>query len=185
MSGIVKSVKKFWAVTTLILAILLAGFLAPGAGAQNVQDFTITSFDAQYYLSRNSEKTALLDVTEKIVAQFPDFDQNRGILRPIPQSYQGHTVSLDVKSVQNGAGTPVNYTTYEENDNLVLRIGDADKYVHGSQTYVINYSLRNVANLQPDHDEFYWNVNGDQWLQKFRKVSATVHVDKDLASALQ
>ena len=181
----VRLVKRFWAVPVLILALLSASLPIFKIYAQDVQNFTITSFDADYYLSRNSEKTALLDVTEKIVAQFPDFDQNHGILRAIPRSYQGHTVSLNVESVQNEAGVPLNYTTYEENDNLVLKIGDADRYVHGNQTYVINYSLRNLANLQSDHDEFYWDVNGDQWPQKFGVVNAVVYIPKDLAPALQ
>src|SRR5688572_3493175 len=83
------------------LGLLAAGLLLPGrASAQGgAQDFTIKRFDADYYLDRASDKTSTVKVVERIIAQFPEFDQNHGILRAIPKTYQDHTVSLDVESV--------------------------------------------------------------------------------------
>ena len=45
--------------------------------AQNVNNFTIDSFEADYYLTKDVKDVAQLKVVEKIVAVFPDFNQNR------------------------------------------------------------------------------------------------------------
>lgn len=181
----VKLVKKLWAGLALIIAGLAVGFAAPMASAQNTQNFTITSFEADYFLNRNAEKTSILNVIERITARFPDFDQNHGILRAIPETYQGHTVSLSLESIKSERGERLNYTTYKENDNLVLKIGDADRFVHGQQIYVIRYTLRNVINFQPNQDELYWDVNGEQWRQNFGAVSAKVHIPQALTNQLK
>jgi uncharacterized membrane protein len=159
--------------------------LVPQAAAQNTQNFTITNFDTQYFLHRDAQKTSVMNVIERIDAQFPDFDQNHGILRAVPKSYQGHTVSLSVESVSNGQGKSWHYSTSTDHNNLVLKIGDGDVFVHGSQTYVIRYTVRNVINFQPEQDELYWDVNGDQWPQPIGRVSATVNIDKAVANELQ
>ena len=55
--------------------LLLTLVLAPTVvQAQSTQDFTIRSFDADYYLSRDSQRISKLSVTEKIVAEFPAYD---------------------------------------------------------------------------------------------------------------
>jgi hypothetical protein len=173
----------------LALAIIAANVIfVPSTGtvrAQDTQNFTINSFEAQYFLHRNSQKTSVMNVIETIDARFPDFDQNHGILRAIPNSYQNHTVSLSIESVKNAQGAAWKYSTSTENDNTVLKIGDADVFVHGPQTYIIRYTVKNVINFQPDHQELFWDVNGDQWPQSFGKVSATINIDKDVAEQLQ
>lgn len=169
----------------LVAIAVLALFLMPGAAHASTQDFTITSFTGDYYLSRASDNVAELKVVEKIVAQFPDYDQNHGIERAIPQSYQNHSVELNVQSVTDGNGTDWAYSTSTSNDNQVLRIGNAHTYVHGQQTYVITYTLRGVSLNLNDHDEFYWDINGDQWQQQFGQVTANIHVPANLVGALQ
>lgn len=166
------------------LAGLLVLFGAHAAKA-STSDFDFTSFTGDYYLSRGSDHVAELRVREKLVAQFPDFDQNHGILRAIPESYQDHSVELAVQKVADAQGKPYNYSTSHENGNLVLKIGDADTYVHGSQTYFIDYTMRGVSLQQNDHEEFYWDINGDQWDQPFGSVEANVHVDPGIATSLK
>ena len=52
----------------------------------------------------------------------------------------------------------------ESSDGVTTaRIGDADKNVHGVQTYVVSYHLAGVINRFADHDEFYWNAIGPGW----------------------
>jgi hypothetical protein len=165
-------------------AVLLL-FNAHPAAAQNPQDFTINSFVADYYLGRNAAQTSTLHTTEIITAQFPNFDQNHGILRALPETYLGHTVSLQIDSVTDENGNPIHYTTSGQSGNLVLRIGDPDVYVHGDMTYKITYDQKNVIAMFSDHQEFYWNINGDQWQQPFRVVTARLHVPPSLVNSLQ
>ncbi|MDQ2973075.1 MAG: DUF2207 domain-containing protein [bacterium] len=169
--------KRLFALITLSLLLL-----APTVSAQGVDNFRISSFEADYYLSRDSAKTSMLRVEERIVAEFPNFDQNRGIERAIPKKYQGHTVSLQIESVINDVGQAINYTTRTENDNEILRIGDADKFVRGRQVYNIKYSLKNVINFQ-DSDEFYWDINGTEWRVTSDSVVARLHLPAELATS--
>lgn len=159
--------------------------MAPSrAFAQNTQDFIIKSFTADYYLSRTSDQSAALKVEEEIVAEFPSYDQNHGILRSIPKTYKDHTLSLKVLSITDQNGQKWGYDDSTQNDNLVLKIGDADKFVHGEQTYKIVYEMRNVISFQ-DLDEFYWDVNGNEWFQPFDSITARIHLGKELADVLQ
>jgi uncharacterized membrane protein len=153
----------------------------------SAQDFTIQSFTADYYLSRTSEKYSRLSVDEVITAEFPDYDQNHGILRAIPKKYQGHGVNLVIDKVTDSNGKPYPYTSSTEKDNLVLKIGDASTYQHGSVTYHIGYSLRNVISYPEGTEqlnEFYWDINGDQWKQPITTVTSRLHVPKDLTGSL-
>lgn len=167
------------------LALLVAMFGSGTAHAGSLDDFSITSFTADYYLTRDQGRVPELKVTEKIVAQFPDFDQNHGILRAIPATYKNHGLEVQVTGVKNAAGNAWNYSSYNENSNLVLKIGDPDTFVRGEQTYIIDYTLRGVIMDTKDGQEFYWDVNGDQWRQPVQRVEATLHVPADIASNLQ
>ncbi|MBX4201827.1 DUF2207 domain-containing protein [Candidatus Saccharibacteria bacterium] len=168
---------KIW---PLVLAVLILGLFGGVSRAQSPQNFIIHSFSADYYLDRNAAKTSTLHAVESIQAEFPSYNQNHGILRAIPQTYQDHTVSLQIARVTDENETPIHYETNTQNDNLVLKIGDADNYVHGLKTYIITYDARNVISNLPNQDEFYWDVNGDQWQQPFGTVTARLHTASGL-----
>jgi len=169
----------------LLAACVFAGLAMSPAQALNTDDFTISSFEADYHLSRTAEQMSQLRVEEYITAQFPETDQNHGILRAISETYQGHPLSIKIDAVTDNAGNALQYKTSHENDNTVLKIGDPDTYVHGSQTYKITYTLLNVTQSFGDHDELYWDVNGTQWRQPFQKVVARLHVTDDVGVRLQ
>ncbi|HEU5187076.1 MAG TPA: DUF2207 domain-containing protein, partial [Candidatus Saccharimonadales bacterium] len=160
----------------LTLLVLFGGSVKAGP-----QDFVISRFSADYYLARDEKNVSRMRVHEEIVAEFPDSDQNHGILRAIPQQYDGHSLELDVAGVKDQTGKSLPYDTYSESGNMVLRIGDPDQYVHGRQEYRIEYTMRGVIHMLSDHDELYWDVNGDQWFQSIAAVEARVHIPQDLA----
>src|SRR5690606_37973918 len=122
--------------------------------------FEIASFDAEYFLERDTGGNAMLRTVEQIVAVFPDFDQNRGIERALPREYGNVPLRLNVKGVTDASGSSVNYSLREDGDFTVLRIGDADRYVQGEQTYRIEYTQKDVVRPFGDTgaDEFYWDV---------------------------
>lgn len=169
---------------------LLVGLIALFGIAQPVQasvdDFRFSSFEADYYLGSDSEGRSTLKTVERLTAEFPNFDQNHGIERAIPKEYDGHTTSLKIISVTDAAGKAVNYSTYESNNNIVLRLGDKDKYVRGTQGYIITYTQRDVTKSFNDTErsEFYWDTNGTMWQQPFGRVTARVHVAGSLAPML-
>lgn len=166
----------------LTLVVMLS--VAPSVSAQNVDDFRIKSFKADYSLQRNGENEAELSVREEIVAEFPFYDQNHGILRALPNSYKNRSLRLDINRVRDQHGKDIPFSTSKQNDNTVLKIGEADKYVQGEKTYVISYTMRDVITYYDDHDEFYWNVNGTQWRQPFGYIEVRVHMNETLRNSL-
>ena len=173
----------------LALTLMLAGALAigvtPSVAQADTSNFTFDSFDADYTLSREADGTSNLLVVETIVARFPDFDQNRGIIRAIPDDYDGVPLNTSVQSVVDETGAPVYFETYYSAGFIELYLG-TDDFVRGVQTYVISYTQENVVRSFDDtaSDEFYWDVNGTGWQQPFGSVSATVRIDGELAPLL-
>jgi uncharacterized membrane protein YgcG len=160
------------------LALLLI-WQAPVANA-DVNDFTVRDFSASYRLTKEDPQ-GTLQVSERIKLTFTD--RNHGILRAIPTKYKDHKLQLHVDQVSSPTGAPAQYSTYTSNDNLVLRIGDPEKTVTGDQEYVVSYTVRNVIGFYKDHDELFWDINGDQWQQPFNWVNATIGLPADVQRA--
>ena len=168
-----------------IVAVLAGGVISfSSASAVSVNSFTIPQYDIQYELSRDGESRSVLKTTETITALFSQDDQNHGVERAIPNTYDGHSVSLKINSVANGAGQELPYSTYESNGNTVVRIGDASTYVHGEMTYVLSYSQRDVTKFYQNtgKDEWYWDTNGTDWRVPIGQLTVSVRLDDELAA---
>jgi uncharacterized membrane protein YgcG len=181
-----------------VIALAIAGLgvltidpapVAHAAVSAGVDDFEFESFDAQYYLSRDADGLAAMRVTERIVALFPDFDQNRGIVRYIPRFYGDNPLNPAIVSVTDDSGKAVHYVASQisegdSNDDKFVELDlGTDEFVHGRTTYVISYQLHNVIGQFFDYrgDQLYWDVNGTGWAQIFGKVSATVELDPSIS----
>ncbi len=153
----------------------------------NVDDFTFDSFEAEYRLGRDDAGRATLTTTETIVARFPEFDQNRGIRRAIPASYQGRTTSLTVQSVTDETGAPRQYSVDASSSIVEVTAAVPEgSFVRGVQTYVITYTQLDVVDYfaNTDAEEFFWNVNGTDWAQPFELVRGTLILEDGLEDAL-
>lgn len=147
--------------------------------------FTFASFHAEYELARAEDGASTLRAVETLVADFPETDENHGIERAIPRSYARVDLALRIVSVTDAAGRALEYTTYEDDYDdgyLVVRIGDADSYVHGRMSYVIGYTMRDVVRTfgDTDVDEFYWDINGTGTAQPYGRVSAELRLSPEL-----
>jgi uncharacterized membrane protein YgcG len=164
-------------------AALLAGVATPAAA--DTSDFEYSLFDADYTLSQAADGTSFVDVTETLVAEFPDYDQNRGIVRALPRYNQRVDLDPTLISVTDENGADVYVDQELDDEYLVLALG-TDDYVYGENTYVIHYTMQNVVGTFPDQgdDEFYWDVNGTGFGQPFGRVSTTVRVDPALTPTL-
>lgn len=162
-----------------VLVLALGFFSVPTAYA-GTNDFTISSYNVEMTLGRDSENRSTLSAKETITAEFPNYDQNHGLERAFVTEYDGHSLSLNVTSVTDGSGRTLDSHWSGSN----LRIGDADTYVHGTQTYVISYTMRDVTKYYSDtaKDEFYWDVIGTDWLVPIRQASVRLTLDSTIFS---
>ncbi len=170
-------------VLALLAGVLLAG-LNPGPAHAGVDDFTFESLDVEYRLDRAEDGTSTLTVVETFVALFPEFDQNRGMRRIVPDNYQGAPLHPELVSITDETGAPRAEDT-ESEGGFYIMTSRADDYVHGRQTYVFTYTLENVTRYFADTgaDEFYWDVNGVAWPQPFGRITARVTMPDDLEAA--
>lgn len=166
--------------------VIMAGiFPSFNVAAQNVNNFRISSFDIQYELSKDDANRSVLKTVETIRAEFPNYDQNHGLERALPSSYDGHSVGLKVTLVSDEAGKPREYTTYSQNAMTVLRIGNPDSYVQGSQVYKIAYTQHDVTKFFADNgrDEWYWDTNGTVWQVPIDVLTVRSTIDENLLTS--
>jgi len=174
------------------LSLGLVAVAAPASAG--VDDFTFESLDVQYYLDRDDAGHSTLRTVETFVALFPDYDQNRGIVRQIPTSYGSDDpydprrvdTQLHIVSVTDEDGDDVYWEEFDAGTGLYGMYLDDDTFKQGRHTYVIEYTQRDVTRFfeNVDDDEFYWDINGTDWPQPFGTISGTVHLGPGLADAL-
>ena len=186
--GLTTAVRAGATAFAIALAVAPSLAAAPAAAATSaaasvdsvragVDDFTYDSFEADYWLGRDPGGQSELFTTETIVARFPDFDQNKGIVRSIPKADSGIAHGTQVVSVTGAGGAPVLWWV-EEDEEFVYVLTGSDSYVQGAQTYVISYTMSDVVLRyeDTDADEFYWDTVGTDHAQPFGSVRANVHV---------
>ena len=87
----------------------------------------------------------------------------------------------------DGTGAPRPYELEQNGDYLsVIMAVPEGSFVHGAQTYVLEYTQRDVV-LRPDDadvDEFAWDVNGTDTRQPIGRLTATLTVAAELVPTL-
>ena len=167
----------------VMLGLVFAGSAVAEESDDNVENFQFSRWDLTYDLGLDDQGRAQADVTEELVAEFPQTDQNRGIVRALPLRYQGAPAEPQDISVTDGAGNTVPFETEHENGFKTILVGD-DSFVHGSQTYVINYTVDDVMHATEEADEFYWDLVPVDRQQPIDDVTAEITLDSTLSSAL-
>jgi uncharacterized membrane protein YgcG len=177
-----RSLRRPLAALAAVLGFLAIAITLPATAHADVEDFRFDSFDARMTLTRDADHHAELSVIETLVAVFPDDDQNRGIIRAIPDDYDGVPLHTQITSVTGADGASIPYEVETERREVRVLTGD-DTYVHGVQTYVISYTQRDTIRsfADTDADEFYRDINGTQWGQAFGRVSVALTIDGALA----
>jgi hypothetical protein len=137
------------ALVALGSALVLLGAASPALAGPSIQggvdDFTFDSLDVQYFLDRDAAGHSTLRTVETFVAVFPEYDQNKGIVRDIPTTYGGTDAfdprrvdtQVHIVSVTDENGDPVFWETYDAGPGFLGMYLDDDEFKHGRYTYVI------------------------------------------------
>jgi len=161
--------KKLFAVS-----ILLAAFLT-SADAYAAYDYVIRSYNVNMIV--NEDNT--FNITENIGAYFNI--PKHGILRKIP--LENEIVRLDGTRSRNrakisGISADSRYTTYKENNNMIIKIGDSNITVTGAKGYSISYTYNIGKDTGKGYDELYFNLIGDAWDTTISNISFTITMPK-------
>jgi len=120
----------------------------------------------KFYSDIDILPNATVDVTEHITFQFIGGPWH-GIYRHIPVEYAGpsglnYSLFLDIKRVTDENGNKLRYQTSRERQYLKIKIY-IDNADNSTRTISIEYTVSDALRFFDDHDEFYWNVTGDEW----------------------
>jgi uncharacterized membrane protein len=160
----------------LWLIFLSLGFLLIPPFSGLAQHFTIQKFHSDIFIYEDSS----VIVKERIEVEF--HQPRHGIYREIPFRYRDDlgkemTTPLKVFSVTNDSESPLKYQVKRVGSVVHIRIGDPKRYVRERQVYLITYRVKNAILFFEDHDEFYWNVTGNDWKAPIQEASANVYLE--------
>src|SRR5579863_7376776 len=169
-------VSLYRTVASCFLLIILAAPLF--ARSWRVADFSDT-------ISVHEDESAA--VQERITLAFDG--EWHGIHRFIPIEYPGargtnYTLFLRVTGVTDGSGGKLKYESSTANGFRDLKIFIPDA-VDATRTVEIDYTIRNGTRFFEDHDEFYWNVTGNDWPVPTDHASALVSFPGSAAGSLR
>lgn len=130
-------------------------------------------------------KDGTIDVVETILYDF-DTLERRGIFRNIPfTKLNDENKRVDLKfedfTVTNGKGQNYKFEKSTENEQIVLKIGDANKIISGQHLYVISYKVSGSLGYFNEHDELYWNITGNGWQVPVRFASAHISLPSEVS----
>ncbi len=156
----------------IIVGLMLVGVPVQAAEA----DEHIRSFDSQVTISRDN----VAHIKETIIYDFGT-SSHHGIYRDIPIDYKDGDKNFYLsakysKTVDEG-GNEVTAEVSEVSGNERLKLGDADKTLTGTHTYVITYTLSPII-IQKDNKPFLLlDLLGEGWQVPVDHFSASVKLE--------
>lgn len=142
------------------------------------------------FVQADVKKDGSVEITETIDYEF-DTRQARGIFRTIPYTKENtkgaeYSMDIDILSVTDEFNKPYVYIEQKTNGKLQLKIGDTSHFVTGEKRYVIRYVITGSLTYFSDHDEFYWNVTGNDWNVPIANINYQVTLPAEVdASTVQ
>ncbi|HVJ05280.1 MAG TPA: DUF2207 domain-containing protein [Candidatus Saccharimonadales bacterium] len=169
----------------LLAALLL--LVAPSFA----RSWKISRFDARYTIAEDG--TVLIE--EEI---HPSFEGSfNGLLRDIPVEYPGPNgtayklfITVDSVTDENNQKIRFQQSTRDERtfNGETHRFLELKIFAGGTdteRTIHINYRAPNAVRFFRDHDEFYWNVTGNDWKVPIDSASAFVSLPNAAAGQLK
>ncbi|HXY03671.1 MAG TPA: DUF2207 domain-containing protein, partial [Terriglobales bacterium] len=165
--------------STILLLFVLLVSASPAFG----RSWRVTDFHDDISVAEDGSAA----VREQIILSF--IGQWHGIHRFIPVEYPGpsgtnYTLFLKVTGVTDENGAKLKYESSKSGDyrDLKIYIPDAD---NATRVVNIDYTVRNGTRFFEDHDEFYWNVTGNDWPVPIDHASASVTFPEPAAGSLR
>ena len=128
----------------------------------NPDDYVTEHFDVTVEFDRSHTAS----VTEKIQVDFRK--KHHGIIRNIPVAADG------TYEIKNLYADDAPYTVEKSDHNMVIRIGDEDRYLKGSQTYIIRYQLEYYEDADQKADFLAQNMLPAEWETSIRNSVLTL-----------
>lgn len=160
--------------------VLLLFILSLPAWARS---FRVTRFESNVHVDEDGSAR----ITERITFSFSG--QFQGVYRSIPVDYPGpngsnYSLFIKVTSATDENSAPLKYEKKTSGHYLKLKIYVPNAY---DTTRIINieYTTLDAARFFEDHDEFYWNVTGNDWDVPIESASSVIYFPPNASGQLR
>jgi aconitate hydratase len=127
----------------------------------------------------NITTKGVYEIEEEFLLDFKE--AAHGFYRVIPTRYYLEDQSGQIKVKVSKIKVNANRQLHFQNNDLIIQIGDANKYVIGEQLYKISYTYditREV--IQDSNIGFYFNLLGDKWETTIKEFSFEINLPKEI-----
>ncbi|MCL2482357.1 MAG: DUF2207 domain-containing protein [Propionibacteriaceae bacterium] len=172
--------------SALVACVVMVGLALVASPAPAAGSDTVTRFDVEATLDNSGTAT----VTQTIDRNFATPAHGIYVYFITRQGYDSshnRVISYSNFQVSSPTGAPVNLQTSQQTNNIQLQIGDPNRTVSGTQTYVVSYTVSGIIN--PDVassglDELNWTVIGTGWDVPLTNVTVTVHGPAEISKTV-
>lgn len=118
------------------------------------------------------DKSHTATITEEITVDF--VTEHHGITRNIPKASDG---AYEIKNI---SVNDYEYAIENESNNVVIRIGDADVYLSGQQTFVISYQIEYLKDTDSSADFLAQNMLPTEWATSIRQAYLSITMPSEI-----
>ncbi len=181
---------SFFVCVIFVLSLFWAGYSAsfvkhaaaqenPFITSENIESISYTSeqeYIREFGVSINILPSGEMSIFERIEYDF-GATPKRGIYRTIPTRYESsfwnrRFIQIDVLEVRRD-GDLEPYTIRSKRGEILIRIGDPETYLSGTEVYEVLYIVRGGLTFFETYDKFLWNVT---------PFDTTVPIERSFAS---
>ncbi len=171
-----KPLLRTWA----LVAAALLFFCLPALA----RSYRISSFNSTIHVDSDGSARVQEQITFVFVGEYHGIYRDIPVEYPDPAHHANYTLFIRLNSITDSNGGKLKYEKTTSDGALHLKV-----FVPGAldstKTVNIEYSVANGTRFFEDHDEFYWNVTGNDWPVRIEHASANVFFPPDAADKLR
>ncbi|MGI6466085.1 MAG: DUF2207 domain-containing protein [Sphaerochaetaceae bacterium] len=123
----------------------------------------------------NVDELGYFHIEENYVLNF--HERAHGFYRTIPTRYDNNKVKVTQIKVDN------KFSVSHQSNDVIIRIGDPDKYVIGEQNYKISYRYDLGYELQKSVEDLLFNIVGTDWDVPLNDVSFIFNMPEPVSTS--
>lgn len=163
-----------------IFTFLISFFIITISSFADESGYTIKNYNLYGKLNEKNQ----LSVTETITVDF--YEKRHGIYRTIPTYFtinvtdNGENKLMTYKEKFSNISTGKDKSSTDDDNGLVIQIGDANKTIEGEHTYTISYTCTIYDDRIDLYDFFYFSPLGSSWDTTIDNFTFQIDFEKPL-----
>jgi uncharacterized membrane protein YgcG len=172
---------RWWRGATPVTLFLLLVVICLPAEARS---WRIAEFHDTISVGHDGSALVEEEITLVFVGEYRGIHRRIPIEYPDPVHHANYSLFLQLRGVTDQAGKPLKFETQRKGayENITIYIPGA---TNATRTVRIIYTVANAIRYFDDHDEFYWNVTGNDWPVPIDHASALVMFPENTAGSLR